>query len=74
MQNLAAGLKKELFSGDIYDGFDGHGRSRVRAPVAGLLSGRRRQALLYQGDLLARIQAKHPVASGADTYLIGQGQ
>jgi len=71
---LGRWVEKGTLLGDIYDGFDGRVRSRVRAPVAGLLSGRRRQALLYQGDLLARIQAKQPIALGADTYLIGQGQ
>jgi uncharacterized protein len=60
--------------GDIYDGFEGRVRAHVRAPIGGLLTGLRRQALLYEGDLLARIQSDKPVARGADTYLIGQGQ
>ncbi len=71
---LGGWVEKGVLLGEIYDGFDGHVRSRVRAPVAGLLTGRRVQALLYQGDLLARIQATRPIATGADTYLIGQGQ
>jgi predicted deacylase len=60
--------------GLVYDGFDGRVRARIRAPVSGLLTALRRQALLYQGDLLARLQSRAPVAEGADTYLMGQGQ
>lgn len=60
--------------GTLYDGFEGRVRSQIRAPVSGMLTGLRRQAMLYQGDLLARIQATRPVAKSADTYLIGQGQ
>jgi predicted deacylase len=60
--------------GDLYDGFTGKLKARVLAPVSGMLTGLRRQALLYEGDLLARIQSTRPVAKGADTYLIGQGQ
>ncbi len=60
--------------GTLYDGFEGHRRAHVRAPVSGMLTGLRRQAMLYQGDLLARIQSTRPVAKSADTYLIGQGQ
>lgn len=60
--------------GQVYDGFDGTLRHEIRAPVAGLLSGIRRQPLLYEGDLIARIQTRHPVAEGVDTYLHGQGQ
>jgi uncharacterized protein len=60
--------------GAIYDGFDGHVRARIRAPISGLLTALRRQALLYQGDLLARLQSRTAVPEGADTYLTGQGQ
>jgi uncharacterized protein len=60
--------------GTLYDGFEGRLRAQVRAPVSGMLTGLRRQAMLYQGDLLARIQSTRPVAKSADTYLIGQGQ
>jgi predicted deacylase len=60
--------------GKVYDGFDGEERHAVRAPVSGLLSGVRRQALLFEGDLIARIQSRQPVGEGVDTYLHGQGQ
>ena len=71
---LGRWIKQGDLLGDIYDGFNGRLRSHVRAPVDGFLTGRRRQALLYQGDLLARIQSLRPVRNAADTYLIGQGQ
>lgn len=60
--------------GQVYDGFTGELRHDVKAPVAGLLSGIRRQPLLFEGDLIARIQTRHPVSEGVDTYLRGQGQ
>ena len=60
--------------GQVYDGFDGELRHEIKTPVAGLLSGIRRQPLLYEGDLLARIQTRQAVAEGVDTYLHGQGQ
>jgi len=60
--------------GQVYDGFDGELRHEIKAPVAGLLSGMRRQPLLFEGDLVARIQTRHPVTEGVDTYLHGQGQ
>jgi len=60
--------------GVVYDGFDGRIRARIRAPISGLLTAMRRQALIYQGDLLARLQSRTPIAKGADTYLLGQGQ
>ena len=60
--------------GKVYDGFDGEQRHEVRAPIAGLLSGLRRQALLFEGDLIARIQSRQSVGEGVDTYLHGQGQ
>lgn len=44
--------------GQVYDAFLGERRSDIRAPVAGLLSGIRRQPLLYEGDLVARIQTR----------------
>ena len=46
----------------------------MRAPVAGLLSGLRRQPMLFEGDLLARVQTNEPVAEVADTDLTGRGQ
>jgi hypothetical protein len=41
--------------GQVYDGFTGGVQTRVTAPVAGLLASLRRQPLLCQGDLVARI-------------------
>jgi predicted deacylase len=41
--------------GHVYDGFTGGERGRVVAPVAGWLAGLRRQPLLREGDLVARI-------------------
>jgi predicted deacylase len=45
--------------GHVYDGFDGQERAVVKAPVAGLLSGIRRQPLLFEGDVIAHIQTPH---------------
>jgi len=44
--------------GNVFDPFDGAERAVVRAPASGLLSGIRRQPLLYQGDLVARVQLR----------------
>jgi hypothetical protein len=44
--------------GHVYDGFAGESRAEIRAPVGGLLSGIRRQPLLYEGDLIARLQTR----------------
>ena len=41
--------------GHVYDSFSGSERGRVVAPVAGLLASLRRQPLLGEGDLVARI-------------------
>ena len=60
--------------GQVYDGFEGQLRHEIKAPTAGLLSGIRRQPLLFEGDLIARIQTRQAVAEGVDTYLHGQGQ
>lgn len=60
--------------GYVYDGFGGQLLDTVKAPVAGLLSGIRRQPLLYEGDLLARIQTRHPMKQRVETFLSGQGQ
>jgi uncharacterized protein len=51
--------------GQVYDAFLGERRSEVRTPVAGLLSGIRRQPLLYQGDLIARLQTRGDVEGGS---------
>jgi predicted deacylase len=71
---LGRWMEKGDVLGLVYDGFDGRVRARIRAPVSGLLTAIRRQALLYQGDLLARLQSRTPLTEGADTYLMGQGQ
>lgn len=61
--------------GYVYDAFDGVLRAEVRAPVSGLLSGIRRQPLLCEGDLVARIQTREELPEGgAETYLYGHGQ
>jgi predicted deacylase len=61
--------------GYIYDGFSGEQRAEAKTPVAGLLSGIRRQPLLCEGDLLARILTPQElVQEVAETYLMGHGQ
>ncbi|MCP5459493.1 MAG: succinylglutamate desuccinylase/aspartoacylase family protein [Gammaproteobacteria bacterium] len=45
--------------GHIYDSFAGTILTEVRAPVGGLVCSLRRQPLLFQGDLLARILTLH---------------
>lgn len=42
--------------GQVFDGFDGQLRAEIKAPVSGLLSGIRRQPLLFEGALIARLQ------------------
>jgi predicted deacylase len=44
--------------GQVFDGFDGQLRAEIKAPVVGLLSGVRRQPLLFEGDLIARLQTR----------------
>ena len=44
--------------GHIYDGFTGNILTEVIAPVTGLVSSLRRQPLLLEGDLMARIQTQ----------------
>ena len=41
--------------GQVYDSFTGSERARIVVPVAGLLASLRRQPLLREGDLVARI-------------------
>jgi predicted deacylase len=60
--------------GYVYDGFTGDLRAEVHTPVSGLLSGIRRQPLLCEGDLVARILSRQEVGDVADTYLMGHGQ
>ncbi len=60
--------------GHVYDSFSGEIQTEVRALVTGLLSGLRRQPLLCEGDLMARIQTLKEGERDADTYLHAQGQ
>jgi predicted deacylase len=60
--------------GHIYDGFTGDIRTDVLAPVAGLLSSLRRQPLLFEGDLMARILTPGESGNQLDLALHGQGQ
>ena len=60
--------------GHVFDGFDGTVRHEVHTPVPGLLSGLRRQPLLFEGDLVARIQTRQPMPQHVQTHLSGQGQ
>ena len=60
--------------GQVYDGFHGELQLEITTPTAGMLSGVRRQPLLFEGDLVARIQSRQPVVESVDTYLEGTGQ
>ncbi len=60
--------------GDLYDSFTGQLRADIRAPVPGLISGIRRQPLLCEGDLVARIQTQQSLEGQVDTYLHSHGQ
>jgi uncharacterized protein len=60
--------------GHVYDGFSGESLIDITTPIAGMLSGIRRQPLLFEGDLIARIQSLQAVGAGIDTYLGGHGQ
>jgi predicted deacylase len=71
---IGSWIEQGSLLGSVYDGFSGRVRVRIKAPRAGFLTGLRYQALIYQGDLLARIQSPVEVNEGADTYLIGHGQ
>ena len=44
--------------GYIYDSFNGNVHTKVTAPASGLLTGIRRQPLLFQGELLLRVCTK----------------
>jgi predicted deacylase len=50
------GTGQEL--GYVYDSFNGNVISKVTAPIAGLLTGIRRQPMLFEGDLLVRVCRK----------------
>jgi uncharacterized protein len=49
--------------GYIYDSFNGNVHTKVVAPVTGLLTGIRRQPLLFEGELLLRVCTKEPQKS-----------
>lgn len=65
-------LQAGALIGEVYDGFSGERRAEVRAPASGLLSGIRRQPLLYEGDLIARLQTRTP--TGSQKQVKGQEQ
>lgn len=58
--------------GQVYDGFTGGERARVVAPVAGLLASLRRQPLLREGDLVARILTPARTVRGGRARLKGE--
>jgi predicted deacylase len=60
--------------GYVYDGFEGSLRAELHAPVSGLLAGLRRQPLLCEGDLVARILTRQAFSAAVDTFLVAQGQ
>lgn len=60
--------------GYVYDGFTGDLAAEIHSPVSGLLAGIRRQPLLCEGDLVARILIRGELAALPDTYLMGHGQ
>ncbi len=57
--------------GQGYDGFTGETQARIVAPRAGLLTSLRRQPLLYEGDLVARIMIVGTDQSGSLAWLAG---
>ena len=73
-KNVGSWLLAGAIIGYVYDGFSGRLLETVKAPVAGMLTGLRRQPLLFEGDLLARIQTRHAMKQRVETYLQGQGQ
>lgn len=60
--------------GHIFDSFDGELREEVKTPVAGMLTGIRRQPLLYQGNLIARIQTTFEMDAPGEMALQGLAQ
>jgi len=44
--------------GYVYDSFSGNVIKKVTAPASGLLSGIRRHPLLFEGDLILRVNRK----------------
>jgi hypothetical protein len=70
---VGAWLQAGDMIGQVYDAFLGERRAEIRAPFAGLLSGIRRQPLLYEGDLIARLQTRVRV-EGFSAGVRGQEQ
>jgi len=60
--------------GHIYDGFSGKIRAEVHAPAAGLVGSLRRQPLLFEGDLMARILTLTDAGNQMERILHSQGQ
>lgn len=60
--------------GHIYDGFTGDIRADVITPVAGLVSSLRRQPLLFEGDMIMRIQTLDEAGNDVEAMMHGQGQ
>lgn len=60
--------------GHLYDGFTGDLLKDVHTPVAGLVCSVRRQPLLFEGDLLCRIQTLDDSGNDVEVMLHGQGQ
>jgi hypothetical protein len=60
--------------GHIYDGFSGEIRAEVHAPAAGLVGSLRRQPLLFEGDLMARILTLTDAGNQIERILHSQGQ
>ncbi len=52
--------------GYIYDSFNGNVHTKVVAPATGLLTGIRRQPLLFQGELLLRVCTKEAKGDGVE--------
>ena len=72
---LGAWLRAGDHIGFVHDAFDATPKAEIKAPRAGLLSGLRRQPLLCEGDLVARIQTRDDLPDDlAETFLYGHGQ
>ena len=54
-QEVGQWVKAGDLLGLVYDGFEGTLLAEIRSPAAGLLTGLRRQPLLCEGDLIARV-------------------
>jgi len=70
---VGAWLQAGDLIGHVYDAFRGERRAEIRTPFGGLLSGIRRQPLLYEGDLVARLQTRARV-EGWSAAVRGQEQ